>query len=379
MNIRIQIAVTAVLLILSNHLFSQKKDVVFNKEYIERNDGKTTIEINESQELIYIILSLTDFAKENPNMVKHESSYYDSVQTHFSPFAELRVVKEFDKLLRESLVNYFLLSANAYGFKFDNNKLIPTNIYNFPGKGIGNYEIAVNPIITHLTGLEEFVTKSSYRKFYDDNQKYYDKLKAEYESYATVDEQKEWLENRFDYKINSYRILTSPLIAGMNATHTFTDEGFKEMLLFIPTIYKNNDWGEKYQNFMNVRIIFTEIDHNYVGPVSDRYLNRLNLIFSNRSKWVDISNKTVEHYPNALKVFDEYLTWGLFILYSYDKIKGDQDLFHKMVNHVNDRMILKGFPKALEFNQKLLDLYESGKYAKIEDLYTPLLDWCESQ
>lgn len=111
MNIRIKITVTALLLIISNNLFSQKKDVVFDKEYIERNDGKTTIEINEAQELIYIILSLKDFAKENPKMVKHESGYYDSVQTHFSPFAELRVVKEFDKLLRESLVNYFLLSA----------------------------------------------------------------------------------------------------------------------------------------------------------------------------------------------------------------------------------------------------------------------------
>ncbi|PVH24719.1 DUF4932 domain-containing protein [Sphingobacterium corticibacter] len=379
MNTSIKVSTIIIFLVISNCLFSQEKEVVFNRQYIEENDGKTTVEINEIQELIYIILSITDFAKENPNMVNRETSYYSRVQNHFLPFAQMSVVQEFDKSLRESLVNYFLLSANAYGFRFNNNRLIPTTVYNFPGKGIGNYEISVNPIITHQADLEDFVKKTNFRKFYIDNQTYYNSLKSEYELYAAVQEQKDWLETRFDYEIHSYRILTSPLIAGMNATHTFTDENFREMLLFLPTIKKNKEWSDRYKKLMNIRVIFTEIDHNYVGPVSDQYLDRLNLIFNDRAKWVDVNNKTVEHYPNALKVFDEYLTWGLFILYSYDQIQDDQELFQQMIDHVNDKMNVKGFPKSSEFNMTLLGLYKSGKYPKIENLYTPLLDWCETQ
>ncbi|MFT3904369.1 MAG: hypothetical protein QM727_14460 [Niabella sp.] len=170
--------------------------------------------------------------KENPDMTRQDTKYFNNVKKHFYQFSNLPVVGKFDKLLRENLVNYFLLSGNAYGLKFKGDKLIPTNIYNFPAKGIGKYEIETNPIITYLKDLEEFVKKSNYRKFYKNHKKYYDELKTEYQKYATINEQKKWLETRFDYKINSYRVLTSPLIAGMNATHTFEDNGFKEMILF---------------------------------------------------------------------------------------------------------------------------------------------------
>lgn len=51
----------------------------------------------------------------------------------------------------------------------------------------------------------------------------------------------------------------------MNAPHTFTNENFREMLLFLPTIKDNKEWSERYKELMNIRVIFTEIDRNYVG------------------------------------------------------------------------------------------------------------------
>lgn len=283
-------------------------------------------------------------------------------------------------MLRENIVNYFLLPGNAYGFKFSGNKLIPTNVYNFPAKGIGKYEIKTNPITNHLSGLEEFISKSNYREFYKNHKKYYEDLKTEYQNYATIAEQKEWLESRFDYKINSYRVLTSPLIAGMNATHTFEDNGFKEMLFFLPTIKDDKEWSEKFMKAINARIIFTEIDHNYVGPVSEKHKERINSIFNNREKWVNGENKSTEHYPNPIKVYDEYLTWGLFILYSYDKVGNDIELFSQIIDNINDSMInKKGFPKAKEFNSALLEIYKNRKNKDIESLYKPLLDWSEKE
>lgn len=366
---------TIIILIFSNFTFSQSKNVTFDKTYIKNNNQKTTIEINEAQELTYIIMALTDFAKENPNMVKQNTEYYKDVKNHFAEYSNLPAVKSFDKLLRENVVNYFLLSGNAYGFKFNGSKLIPTKVYNFPAKGIGKYEIKVNPILTYAKEIEEFAKETEFRKFYKNHAQYYNQLKTEYQDFATISAQKEWLENRFDYKINSYRVLTSPLIAGMNATHTFEDNGFKEILLFLPTIRSDKDWSEKFKQVMNTRIIFTEIDHNYVDPVSEKNSEKINSIFNNREKWVNSENKSTAHYPNPIKVYDEYLTWGLFILYSYDKVGNDTELFQQIVNNVNDMMIKKGFPKSKEFNSQLLNLYKNSKDKKIENLYIPLLEW----
>lgn len=368
------------LLAVSNFVYSQEKEVDFNQSYIEKNDQKTTIEINEAQELIYIILSITDFGKENPNMTKQNTEYFKEVKAYFTPFSNHDVVKKFDGLLRENVVNYFLLAGNAYGFKFEGQKLVPTNIYNFPAKGIGKYEIKTNPITTYLNDLEEFAKDSDYRKFYKDHESYYNGLKNEYQNYAAVNEQKEWLETRFDYKINSYRVLTSPLIAGMNATHTFEDSDFKEMLLFLPTIREDKEWSEKFRRAINTRIIFTEIDHNYVGPVSEKNLETINSIFDNREKWVNAENKSTDHYPKPVKVFDEYLTWGLFILYSHDKIGNDEVLFSQIVDNVNDMMVnKKGFLKAKEFNAELLSIYRTSSNKKIANLYKPLLEWSSKQ
>ncbi|MDR0264480.1 MAG: DUF4932 domain-containing protein [Sphingobacterium sp.] len=363
-----------------NIALCQQKDVDFSKAYIAQNDGKTTVEINEAQELMYIIFAMTDFGKENPNMTKQNTTYFEEVNKHFAPFSSLPIVKKFDQQLRENLTNYFLLAANMYGFRFKNEELVPTNIYIFPAKGVGNYQIKSNPIPGYKKELEEFARQTGYRAFYKQHQAYYDSLRTAYAEYASIAEQKEWLEKRFDYKINSYRILTSPLIAGMNATHTFKYRGFKEILLFLPTLRDDESWSPKFKKAINTRIIFTEIDHNYVGPLSEKNKKQIDTIFNNREIWVDAENKSTIHYPSPVNVFDEYLTWGLFILYCYDKFGDDHDLFGQIVENVNDMMVnKKGFPKADEFNTELFRLYKDNTSKDIQSLYKPLLDWCEKE
>ena len=151
--------------LLANLAICQEKDVDFSKAYIAQNDCKTTVEINEAQELIYIIFAITDFGKENPNMTKQNTAYFEEVKAHFTPFSNLPIVKKFDQQLRENLTNYFLLAANVYGFKFKNDQLVPTNIYIFPARGVGNYQVKSNPIPAYKNDLEEFARKSGSRTF----------------------------------------------------------------------------------------------------------------------------------------------------------------------------------------------------------------------
>ncbi|MFN0254166.1 DUF4932 domain-containing protein [Pedobacter ureilyticus] len=378
MKNKITAAITLLCLAFSTPVSSQEKELNFDKSYIKANDKKTTIEINEMQELVYIILSITENGK-NPNMVNQKTDYYKDVQQYFTPYATLPVVQKFNSLLTENIINYFILAGNAYGFKFDQNKIVPTQVYNFPAKGVGKFEVKVNPILTYIKDLEEFVERSNYRKFYHEHLPYYNSLKKDYVKFASIALQKKWLENRFNYKINSYRVLTSPLIGGMNATHTFEDNQFKEILLFLPTIKQDQKLSEQLNHAINIRIIFTEIDHNYVGPVSEKFKEKINSIFNDRAKWVNGANKSTDHYPNPIKVYDEYLTWGLFILYAHDNFGSDKELMNQITENINSMMAKKGFPKAKEFNEELLSLYQSAKDKKIENLYTQLLDWSSKQ
>lgn len=360
-------------------VFSQEKEVYFDTNYITNNNGKTTIEINEVQELIYTIFSLTKNG-DNPNIINKETAYYKAIQEKFKPFSQHEIVLAFDKLLEENIVNFILLPGNAYGFKFDDNKVIPTNVYEFPAKGIGKYELKENPIIHYIPLLEDFVKQSNFREFYKKNSTYYKLLKEDYEEFAEIESQKKWIESKFDTRINSYRVLTSPLLGSINATHTFEDNGFKEILLFLPTIKNDETKSDLYKKMLNIRIIFTEIDHNYVGPVSEKYKEKINSIFNQRSIWVDENNKGTQHYPNPIKLFDEYLTWSLYTLYAFDHFEKDSVEFKEIMNNLNEIMVEKrGFIKFKEFNLFLSELYKSNNEIKIEELYPALLDWSEKQ
>lgn len=360
------------------NIYGQEYEVNFDRKYIKQNKNNVSVEINEIQELVYIILANTKYANENPRMVKQDTEYYKEMKKHFSEYSDLSVVKKFNKLLEENLLYYFILAGNAYGYEFKNDKIVPTGVYIFPAKGIGNLEIdQKNPIDLYISELEEYAKKTKFRKFHRKNKGYFDNLKTDYQKFAEIDVQKKWLENKFDYKINSFRVLTSPLISGMHATHTFENNDFKETLLFLPIIENEKDWSKKYNKAINTRVIFTEIDHNYVGKVSEDFSKRINSIFDDREKWVNSSNEGAQYYPNAIKVFDEYLTWGLFILYANDNY--EQEITNQVIDNINEMMIKKGFPKSEEFNAKLLDIYKVNQSKKIIDLYPEILQWSANQ
>lgn len=97
-----------------------------------------------------------------------------------------------------------------------------------------------------------------------------------------------WLEREFpNTRYQSYRIVLSPLIGGSHSTQRyFAEDGakvFGENVMFvcgtahldaIPTL------GEKQKEGLMSGIVFTEIDHNYVNPATEKHYATLDSIFS---------------------------------------------------------------------------------------------------
>lgn len=143
--------------------------------------------------------------------------------------------------------------------------------------------------------------------------------------------------------------------------------------------FKDENNPTELDELINSRMVFTEIDHNFVNPISDKFIDRINKAFKDREKWVDDSLKGVSNYNNPYMVFNEYITWSLYSLYILDNFSKEE--YDKYVpKYLEDRTVrLSGWKKFKEFNRKLVELYKQEPDRDIHDLYTLILDWCDVQ
>ena len=61
--------------------------------------------------------------------------------------------------------------------------------------------------------------------------------------------------------------------------------------------------SQKVKEGLSSRVVFTEIDHNYVNPVSDENKPLIDKLLQDRTEWVNA--KDSDNYRNPLLVFNE--------------------------------------------------------------------------
>ena len=125
------------------------------------------------------------------------------------------------------------------------------------------------------------------------------------------------------------------------------------------------------------REVFTEIDHNYVNPLSDQYIKEIEASMSDYKKW----NHQKRGYQNSYATFNEYMTWGLFNLYAKETYTPKQldTILNFQSNFMEESRKFVAF-KA--FSQQLTVLYEEQKRTtgtiEIEPLYPLMLKWMKT-
>lgn len=368
-------------LIISISANSQElKKVNFDSKFKKENQGKSKTVIHEVKELLHIMIAITELGLENDDMVNQEGEYYKDLIKHFEPFKNEPIIIKYDSLIKSNPLNYIFLTGNAISYNFKGNKLVKDKNYIFPAQSVSSHtRITENLITKYKKEIEDFVKKSDFRKFYKNSNKYYSKIIHDFDTQANIQQQWIWLENNFDTKVNNYVIMTSPLIGGLNYTTNYEDNNFNQIFLVVPSISESEKLSKIQNTISNTRPIFTEIDHNYTGVLATKYENELNEALKVREKWVNTEAKGTEFYPNAKRIFDEYMTWSLYVIYISDIFKNNQEAFDYVYNDVNKAMIRRGFPKTKEFTDKLLELRNSNPHKKIEELYPELIEWCKVQ
>jgi Domain of unknown function (DUF4932) len=359
------------LFLCSNAAFAQQNNCHFDAHYIAQNTQKCTYEILEVQELAHIIIALTLQGVEDSVMINHNTPYYKAVLAHFSMYKNEKIVQDFQKILHKNSAKYFDIKMSACGFYFENNKINNDAVYKTMNWNANT--IFLKPF---LRKMEDFALKTDFRNFYKSHQTHYDSLTAMLQTQADVEREWRWLEQNFSARYNSYRILFSPLSQGMHSTRNFENNGFRQAVMFVSLPFENVKYSKNINKAKVARIVFTEIDHNYVNPVSDIYFKKIKKAFKNKEKW---ANQTVfdRNYTTQYKIFNEYMTWSVFNLYAYEHFSASD--FETINQQVENVMIdYRGFINFQAFNQKLLDIYKKRpKNTPIQALYPEILAWCE--
>lgn len=354
------------------------KNVNFDNQYINKFNDKITIDVPEVSELTNILLALSVKGRQDSNMINMTTPYYHNVIQHFSSFKNEPIMNWINTQMQlkdetEKYNFYYDMKMDACGYYFT-----PAGAINQDSSILHmGFNENLNVISDNKKKLEDFAKKTNFRKFYTDNKFLYDSLKLQYKKTLPIKKMKQWLEHHFPTKYNYYKVTFSPLVYGAHSTMSYTDNNFSVVAAFVAPIFYNSKYSQQVNGMISARVLFTELDHNYVNPVTDNYRDAVNEIFKKREKWARGSRS--QYYPDAYLVFNEYMTWAVFTLYCYDNYSNvDFEAYMEKTEKFMD--IKRGFINYQKFDRALLDIYKKNKGKKtVSELFPLILKWCSTQ
>jgi hypothetical protein len=308
-----------------NLVFVESPSAKYSKEYMFENNDKIHVEIPELYELLHITIAITRFNNDpnydiNPKneinfMVNKKTEYHDKVINTFSKYKSHALITFLDKQFAEDFNRYHLFTANVYCLDIESNKVYKKDTYTSIWSGKTNFDELI-PLI------EDFYIQTGFKQFYSDNKEYYNKLITDYEERANVKNIHSWLNKVSGIKYNSFRYIISPLVFGGHKTQNFEQEDFNECLIFLPTFDYSKTFDstlDKQKLLESIGVIFTEVDHNYVNPITEKYNSQIETSIKNLMDWNTKSNKG--YYPTKIITFNEYLTHALFLLFAKENFE----------------------------------------------------------
>ncbi len=362
-------------------------NATFSNEYIAKHQNKTFVEIPEISELVNIIMVLHKDAEKETNMFDTSTDYYKRVKKHFEPFRNhpiidtiqhyisgLRYVEdnEAEMFSNEAYMYYYGLKMNACAYEFDaDNHIVNMGTVKEFAKGW----TPVDPMGSKDL-IEDFAKESNFRAFYKSNKSYYDSLIVTYNQLNPIQKMQDWLDDKFKFGYGSYVIYFSPIISGAHSTQKFTEDNFSQTFMFICKAEYMDKYNAVQNELIQSRVVFTEIDHNYVNPISNNYIERINESFESREKWSP--SEITNNYHNPYMVFNEYMTFAVYSLYIFDNYT-DQQLEEFLPIMENQMTKGRGFIKFKEFNRELLHVYKDNPSITIDELYDHILSWSKNQ
>jgi hypothetical protein len=362
-------------------------NLIITDDYIKKYNNRVSIEIPEVSELVNVLMALHPDAEKEGNMFQTDLPYYRRMKKYFSKVLThpaLDTIKKYigglhrledsniDIFSEDSYKYYYALKMNACSYSFDaNGKIVLTGALREMAQGWN----AFDPM-KDLGVFEQFAKASGFREFYRNNTSYYDSLITLYNTLNPIEKMKAWLDKTFQTSYGSYVVYFSPLVFGAHSTQKIVKKDFSQTCMFICPSSLSANQSLKMNELQNSRVVFTEIDHNYVNPMTEKCLDKVNVAFSHREKWA--RGEVTQAYNNSFMVFNEYMTFAMFSLYVNDHFSWKETM--EFLPTMEKQMIEKrGYVRFKEFNRALLEKYRKQAGISINDLYAYILEWSKAE
>ena len=345
---------------------SRPRPARYDTGYIRTHKGMVQIEIPGVYELTNIAIALTDYGLDNPNAVRKGGEYYERVKEQFLSHRNHPLISTIGFSGKQSFSRYYGFRENSARYRFDGDRIVLSGIY--PTR----WAWFPDTFTDHLNLVEDFARETRFREFYRDNRSFYEEQIETYREVVPVKRMWEWLENQFPQRYDSCKVIFSPLIGGSHSTQRCAGEGFREMIMFVSGPSFSLDLADEVREGLLSRVVFTEMDHNYVNPTTWDFWFQVGGAFHRTERWNRQSG-----YRNPIQTFNEYMTWAVFLLYADDVYEGPA--FEEIRRITIDTMVKRRkFIRFEEFSDKLLHLYRNrDEGQRIRDLYTSILAWAE--
>ena len=315
-------------------------ETTFDAKYIKQNSNKVRVVIPAAYELGQIAYTLSELQNQNYGRSYSKGKYYQEMQEYFSGFTDHHILPAVNY---EKWTDYWSFRQNSIAYSYKDTELVNDGVYRTLWD-MGEDEFQLN-----REALEDFARLSNFGSFYAAHSDYYEGLKTEFSSIVNPEGMRLWLEDNFSARYDSYLIVISPLVGGAHNFAIVSDKNFKEAIITIsaPNVFdsKRNEKGQvpKEIALKFARLVFTELDHNYVNPASERFTTKIKDNIGEVTQWNESND-----YTSAFSTFNEYVTWAIFPMY-VRSVYGDV-YFNEAMSDVNRQMLSRGFVRFPEFS-----------------------------
>ena len=203
----------------------------YSSKHIKENTNKVIAQVPETNELAYIVYSLTEAGSTDTTFINKDSDYYKAVTKQFAAFKNHKAVKQLNKDVARDNKNLMRFRNGIYAFTLNERNDLALKL---------DYRTDLNRIDfrRYAPLLEDFASKSNFRKFYTQHTSLYNQIILDAGKEISMDAA--WASVSKDYKepFNSYQLILSPLIKGKSSTLSISGSEFRECLIFAQTSKK---------------------------------------------------------------------------------------------------------------------------------------------
>lgn len=350
---------------------------VFTAEYQAAHRARVEVLVPEVYEMMTIALAMTDVAGASDSLVPTGTEYYARVEAHFGPFRHHSLIRALDAAMRqEPIMAYVRAKLNAYAFEFaPNGRIVRSGVYDRIFD-----DLPENTLLSLLDEMQSFADATDFRAFYTANHDVYDEQIRFLRDRSDTNRMRAWLQERFAGVVtyDGVKVILSPLAGSIQNLVTFEHNGYREMQPHINFPYNGRpELTEAGNAVWRGTQLFGEINHGYINPAAEPYTAQIDAAITDRGLWTTESN--AEAYPDDQSLFNEYMNFGVIVLYHRDHMNEDDSAFAR--RRIENIMVEgRGFKKFAQFDAMLVDLYEHRQSGEtIVDLYPRIIAWFRAQ